>query len=294
MNVVFFASDKAREHMLAEAMGPSIRASGASYRIVRTAEYGEEMRHEGPIPGTDLAIVFGVKGKSRQIIEDHRLLGIGTLYLDKGISRQKGTGGHTEYTRVFVNGMSPAHYITKRKFPADRFRALKLRIEPRRTSGDYVLFCGSSQKYHEFRGLPPSQEFAEGVIKRLTKLTDQLIVFRPKPSDRDARPIPNAAFSHAATDFGEALRRASCLVTHGSSAGVWAILAGVPVISLGDSICSPVAESSLENIRKPFWPDDALRGRWASAMAYCQWTTKELEDGTAWRWISQEVARQCA
>ncbi len=294
MKVVFWSSDKAREHMLADAIGKSIRADGHRYDVLRTADYGEERTHEGPVPGTDLALVFGVKGKSADIIRDHRMLGIPTLYLDKGISRQKGTGGHTEYTRIFINGGSPHAYMMGRKYPPDRFEALGYRMAERREiGGDYVLFCGSSQKYHDFHGLPPSQRYAEGVVRQLRKLTDQTIVYRPKPSDHSARSISGSVHSHGTTFFDEVLRRASVVVTHGSSAAVHAILAGVPVISLGDSITTPVAERELENVHDPFWPDETLRRRWASAVAYCQWTTRELQNGLAWSFLRDELKRQC-
>lgn len=294
MNVIFWASDKPREHMLADAIGKSIRADGHDYQVLRTGDYGEDRAHEGPVPGTDLALVFGVKGKSADIIRDHRMLGIPILYLDKGISRQKGTGGHTEYTRIFINGGSPHSYMMERKFPADRFAALDYRLFDRCKGGDYVLFCGSSQKYHDFHGLPPSQQYAERVIQRLRKATEQTIVYRPKPSDRAARSISGSIHSHGTTLFPEVLRRASVLVTHGSSAAVFAILGGIPVISLGESITTPVADSELEHVQDPFWPDDKLRKRWANAMAYCQWTTEELQDGTAWAFLREELARQCS
>lgn len=293
MKVVFWSSDKSREHMLAAAIGKAIMADGHSYQVLRTADYGEDREHEGPVPGTELALVFGVKGKSAEIIKDHRMIDVPVLYLDKGISRHKGEGGHTEFTRIFINGGSPDAYMMERKYRPDRFDDLRYRMEPRRERGDYVLFCGSSQKYHDFHGLPPSQRYAEWVVKQLRKLTEQTIVYRPKPSDHAARSISGAVHSHGTTQFGDALRRASVMVTHGSSAAVYAILGGVPVISLGQSITSPVAESEIGNVGDPFWPDEQLRRRWANAMAYCQWTTKELRDGSAWEHLREELKRQC-
>lgn len=294
MKVVFFASDKSREHMLANCMAQAARQAGDEFIIARTGDYGEERKHEGPLPGTDVAIVFGVKGKSREIIEDHRMLRIATIYLDKGISRMKGRGGHTEYTRTIINGPSPSSYMMTRKFKSDRVKELGWGLEERREGGDYVLFLGSSGKYHDFHNLPPAQAYAEGVVKRLTKLTRLPVVYRPKPSDRAARPIANSLFSSGATDFTQALSRARTVVTHGSSAGVFAILYGIPVIGLGDSILSPVAESDLEKIDDPFWPEDDWRSRWANSVSYCQWTTDELEDGRAWAFLKNEIERQNA
>ena len=294
MRVTFWASDKPRELMLAGAVAHAIKADGHEFEIERTSNYGEDRLFEGPKPETDLAFVFGVKGKSADIIADHRMLKVPIVYLDKGITRQKGKNGHTEFTRVFLNGGSPASYMMDRKWPSDRFDQLKLKLGRRRKSGDFVLFLGSSQKYHDFNKLVPAQDYAARMIGQIRRLTDQLVIFRPKPSDHDAKPVPGAAFSAGSTPLDELLARASLVVTHGSSAAVFAHLAGVPVISLGSSITSPVAAPDLEGVLAPFWPDDDLRRRWANAVGYCQWTTQELADGSAWRHIRSEVERLCA
>jgi hypothetical protein len=187
LKVVFYASDKPREHMLAKALALGAAALGDEVEIRRTAEYGETDKGDylsfpGPTPDTEVAATFGVKGKSRLILTEHRAMGRATLLLDKGYTRSKGEGGHTEYSRVSVNAFSPAGYMMLTPRRNDRFLRLGIRHEIYgKKCGGHVLVCASSEKYHEFHKLPPPDVWASRLIGKLGKLTDRQIVYRPKP-----------------------------------------------------------------------------------------------------------------
>jgi len=294
MKVVFYASDKPREHMLARALGEGVRLCGDEFEIRRTADYGEspdgeDMRYPGPTPDTDVAVFFGVKGKSRLIMEDHRAMKKATLYIDKGITRQKGEGGHTEYSRVSINAPHPLAYMMRRDRPGARFKRLGLKMARcQRLTGGHILFCGSSAKYHEFHRLAEPTRYAEKVLTTLRKFTDRSFLYRPKPS-ADLPAISIASFSPGSQSILDALRGAHCLVTHGSSAAVDAIFAGVPVIALGPTVARPVAEEDPAMIDKPAWRSEEDRYRWACAMAYCQWTTAEFRTGEAWTDMKEDL-----
>lgn len=290
MKVVYFCSDKPREHMLGEALAAGIRARGDDFEIRRTADYGEDCKYEGPSPDTDFAICFGVKGKSRAIIEDHLAMGRMTLNLDKGLSRQKGEGGHTEFSRIAINGKAPLDILGS-KFDETRIRSLGMRFDKSRKGGGHILICGSSDKYHEFHRLPAPDAWADKLIRQLRTQTGRQIIYRPKPSDKRARTVANCAISTGSAPLSEALRGAYAMVTHGSSAGIQAILSGVPVWALGNNLMSPVAPLAQDDIEHLFWPDDKLRYRWACAVSFYQWRTSELRDGQAWGWIKTEAAR---
>lgn len=290
MKVVFLASDKPREHMLAEAMGAGIKACGDDFEIRRTADYGEDCKYEGPSPDTDFAICFGVKGKSRQIIEDHLAMGRMTLNLDKGMSRQKGEGGHTEFSRIAINAKAPID-IMRANFDDSRLRSLGMRFDKRRSNGGHILICGSSEKYHEYHRLPAPDAWADKLIRGLRATTGRQIIYRPKPSDKRAMPVANASISTGSTPLSEALRGAHAMVTHGSSAGIQAILSGVPTWALGQNIMTPVAPFEQDNIEDLFWPSDSLRQSWACAVSFYQWRTSELRSGDAWKWIRAEANR---
>lgn len=293
MKIVFYASDKPREHMVATAFGQGLAASGTAFEIRRTAEYGEnehgdELRFEGPTPDTDVVCVFGAKGKSKRIIDDHKLAGRKVLYFDKGFTRTKGEAGHTEYTRIIAGGADPSGYMMKADYDGARWRRLGLELKPRREpSGGHVMFCGSSQKYCDFNSLGNADEYASGVLTRARKNTLRQLVYRPKPTDKRARPLGGYALSPATQRMEDALRGCHVVITHGATAAMDAVLAGVPIICLGGCIASPVAATQVEMIESPFWPKDAARQRWAYAMAYCQWTLDDMRKGAAWDTLRQ-------
>ncbi len=296
MKIVYYCSDKPREHMLAKAWAQGAAEHGDTVEIRRTADYGETadgdyLRFQGPTPDTDVVCAFGVKGKSRQIVAEHMAMGRAALLFDKGYTRQKGEGGHTEYSRITVNGFSPARYMLQQKRSSDRFDRLAITLEPRKKKGGHILLCLSSEKYHAFHKLDPCELWASRMIGQIAKLTDRQLVFRPKPS-MGMGPLPGAAFSPASQTMNQALRGCFCVVTHGATSAMDAVFAGIPAIALGDCVASPVSGKTLDSVADPFWPTDEERAAWAHAMAYTQWTTNEMRSGEAWADVRAEVIRQ--
>ena len=325
MKIVFYSALKPREEMLAKALADGARTFGDTLEIRHTGQYGETLEGEdrkypGPTPDTDVAVCFGVKGRSKQILRDHLAVGKATLFMDKGYTREKGEGGHTLYTRISVNGPDPTHYMMRTKRKDERWERLKITARDHvRKPGGHILICGSSEKYHDFHSLPPPADYAAGLISRMRKQTERLIVYRPKPSSTQKQVgsidtddigelkealqhyhtllirnsgVAGAMFSNGETKIGDALRGCHCVVTHGSAAGMDAILNGVPALVLGGSIAKPVAETDLEKIDHPRYPDALLRRDWMYALAWCQWTVEELRSGEAWGELREEIARQ--
>lgn len=293
MKVAFYASDKPREIMLAKAFEHGVRSFKDDFEIRRTADYGEDRKYEGPSPETDIAICFGVKGKSAEIIKDHVALGKHAVYLDKGYTRQKGEGGHTLYTRLSIDSSSPIKYFQRERHRPDRFDRLELKILDRKkpTADGHILFCGSSQKYHDFNALGDATEYAEKALFKLRKASHRQIVYRPKPSWTDAKPLPNCMFSNGSQDILDALRGCHALVTHGSSVAITAVLMGIPIVVLGETVMSPVAESDITKVDNPYWAGSEQRYQWACDFAYCQWTLDEMRNGEAWHYVRKEVSR---
>jgi len=325
MKIVFYAADKPREHMLANALKLGARIHGDELEIRRTGEFGEvlegpERKYPGPTPDTDVACCFGVKGRSREIYEMHRGMGIATLMFDKGYTRDKGENGHTLYSRISVNAPDPTAYMMLTRRSAIRWLKIERNMPmlERRPNG-HVLICSSSEKYHEFHRLGAPNDWAIGLVSKIKKLCGNQIIYRPKPSstqnqfgivDTDDpaelraalehynavlirnKSVAGAAFSNGASKIGDALRGCHVVVTHGSAASMDAIMHGVPVIALGGAVARPIAETELDKIEKPFMPTEAQRLMWCWNMAYCQWTAEELRSGEAWICLKEEIIRQ--
>lgn len=281
MLVNFYASNKERELMLAEAMGEGVANAGHTYSIVPPAHYQP----------SECAIFFGVKGAN--IITGQQVHGGHSVYLDKGYTRSKGKHGHTEYTRVVVNDRGPGRYMMHTDRPADRLELLGLHMTRRRkVKRGHILYCGSTEKYHAFHGLTDTDQYARSIIETCKiNGANHDIIYRPKPGMRVMDRFPYVRISKSTEPLESLFEDCHLLITHGATCAMEAVLAGVPAMCAPACIASPVAGWQREQIIEPFWPDDALRHQWASNAAYCEWTTEEMRSGEAWAYIEQEINR---
>lgn len=279
MMVLFAASEKEREQRLARAF-----AEG-------TARHGDQtvICHNGAVPDLDpfdLVAMVGVK--SKRTFDAALAAGKLPIMLDKGYVRTRRAGGRTwEYWRVSVGAHHPTRTtLMATDYPSDRWDALGLPVGPWRKRGGKVVIAGSSAKYHAFHGLPDPTRYARLIVEQLHLVTDLPIVYRPKPSWRDAKPIDGTRFSVPPESLMTCLDGAFCLVTHGSNACFEAALWGIPSIVLGDAVAAPISSTDFLRFRKP---RREPREQWFANLAYHQWTEAEFASGEAWATISHQV-----
>lgn len=271
MKVVFWTGGHERERKLAGCLDKGMRQHGDSLDLRMTSEFHG--------PEGDLGIIYGVKGIARKFIHAHNAAGVPFVFMDKSHTRQK-VLGHQLF-RCSVNGYMPIGKYFTRGHLSDRWLQHNRTMAPRRNGG-MVLFAGSSQKYCDFAGLGDATEYAEHIIALIREHTDRPIIYRPKPSWRDAVPIDGTTYSTKVVPIGYELGASHCLVTHTSNAAIDAIMMGVPVIVLGDSIANPVCSHTLTDVQGPRWPTDEDRLKFISDLAYCQWSMPEMASGRAW------------
>lgn len=270
MRIVFYVSDKAREINLAEAF-----SAGA-------AVYGLKVELRGldePV-ACDVACMVGVK--SRRLWKEMERLGATPVLFDKGYSRHR-LKGCWEYWRISYGAHNPtATTLLKMAYPRDRFDALNLEVKPWRTDGDCVLIAGSSGKYHHFHNLEDPNVYTRKLVRKIRKQTDKEIIYRPKPSWREARSIPGTTYSWPKEPLAAVLDRCSVVVSHGSNICFEAAIAGIPNIILGDGVMKPISSTSIVDIEEP-----KLLNRQAifNSLAYHQWTLAELRSGEAFNII---------
>lgn len=295
MRVRFYiAGDKQRELDIAEVVGHGIRACGDVFETAAAAAFVEPSDAE-------IACVFALKGRAREILDAYRLAGARTLLFDKGLIRAStGMGAPMGYFRVALDEFMPLARMTGRRWPSSRWLATGMAPLPQqqKTEGGRIIYAGSSQKYCDFHGLGDATEYASDIIRQIGKhlpkprKRDWPIVYRPKPSWADAVPIAGTIFSRPPEALGSLLRGAHALVTHGSHAAIDAILAGVPAVVLGPGAARPVASTSLEDIAAGLrFPAHAERLAWLSALAWWQWRVEEMQDGSMWRFLRAEMER---
>lgn len=237
----------------------------------------------------EVAVMVGVK--SRELFWENWDAGVHTVMLDKGYCRHRITGPvrQWEYWRMSVDAHHPTHSLMKIERPSDRWDALDLEIKPWRRRGKQILFAGSSAKYHEFYALPEPTEYAQRVFRKLRKYTERTIIYRPKPSWKDAVPISGTLYSKSPETLEMALAGAHCMITHGSNACFEAMLTGIPTLVLGDAVARPVSTTDITEVEDPKMIPDDERKQWLSNLAYCQFTAHEMESGLAWSIVRPQI-----
>jgi hypothetical protein len=164
------------------------------------------------------------------------------------------------------------HNGSGRWSPGDgrRWAALNVTPQPMRTAGQHVLLCPN--RHFGMRGMEMPQHWVNETLAVLRKHTKRPIRVRPHPGNWQAK-APQ-------TPLAEDLAGAWMVVTWASSAGVHALVAGIPVIATAPHwICKGAALTRLEDIEQAAPPD--LRLGAFEGMAWAQWTVDEIASGAA-------------
>lgn len=281
MRVVFFASDKPREQALAKAF-----LRGASFHRCHVEQ--RPLCASPDVRGADVIAMVGVKSKT--LFDLTLAAGAVPVMLDKGYVRTRRSGSRVwEYWRVAVGAHHPTETsLMRHKMNSDRWDALGLEVSPWRSRGNQIVIAGSSAKYHHFYGLPEPNDYYRDLAAQIRARSQRPIIYRPKPSFKDAQPIDGTEFSDGNENILDALWGAHALVTHGSNACFEAALQGVPSIILGDGVAAPFSSRTLEDIENPI---RGKREQWFANLAYHQFTEREFRDGMAWQvmrpWVDE-------
>lgn len=287
MKLIFYSSDKPREQDLGRAVLAGAKQHG----------WDVEQRQLCASPvierGTTAVAMVGVK--SKRLFDLAEAAGAVPVMFDKGYVRSRRPGARVwDYWRVSPGAHHPTQTsLMRRKLPRDRLDDLALDVAPWRQRGYSVVIAGSSAKYHEFYGLPEPNVYYRELVEALREITRKPIIYRPKPSYREAKRIKGAEFSVGNENITGALQGAWVLVTHGSNACFEAALMGVPSIVLGDGVAAPISSNRIEDVDDP---PLGKREQWLANLAYHQWNENELRSGQAFahlgEWIVEEAERR--
>ena len=80
-----------------------------------------------------------------------------------------------------------------------------------------------------------------------------------------------------------------CVVTYNSIAATEALLNGIPAIALGNNAASVLCNSKLSDINNLYTYDEEQMLAYAAHLSYCQFTRREMQDGTAWAILNQKL-----
>lgn len=183
------------------------------------------------------------------------------------------------YHRVVKNDLQHGREIKKR--PSDRWEMLGIPFKPVRKHGSKILIAAPDEKPMKFYDIDREQWLTE-TIETIKKYTDREIVVRERVKSRADRVITNTLQEALADDV-------HCLVTFNSNAATESVLFGVPAITLSPTHAAmPVTGQDLSQIEKPYYPDRDKIYAWVCHLAYGQFHTNELKNGSAWRMLKDE------
>lgn len=193
-----------------------------------------------------------------------------TGYLGNDIS-EKNPNGFKFYHRIVKNNLQHGDIISR---PDDRWKKLGKEIKSWKKDGRKILIAAPDEKPCKFYDIDLNSWIGE-TVNTIKQYTDRPIEVRQRPANRIDRKktIP---LSQALHDDVYAL------VTFNSIAATESILQGIPVfINAPCNAAMPVSSIDLTKIETPHYADKDKLYAWACHLAYGQFHTDELRNGTA-------------
>lgn len=220
-------------------------------------------------------VVCGMRDRCADVVDHYGSAGVPVALVELPHLRGDGGAGQLRVT--------PPSHTWLPSFsgdaPTDRLDRLGIEIKKRqRVKGQAVLLCGqrSGDSAHGMDGAT-ARRWAQETLATIRSLSDSKVIWRPHP--RDPWRLEGVdGYSDPAEPLASALDRAWLVVTYNSTAGIEALIAGLPVVAQGPAVYSHLA-GRLNQWSKIAPPDLAELRRLLAALAYTQWTPEEIETG---------------
>jgi hypothetical protein len=180
--------------------------------------------------------------------------------------------------RIVKNNLQHGEVVSK---PADRWEKLKIKLHPRR-HGSRIIVAAPDEKPCKFYNVN-YDTWVDETVNAIKQHTDRPIIVRHRAAKRIDRTHTDP-LAKVVTDDVHAL------VTFNSAAAVESIIHGVPAFTLAPAnAAAPVATQDLSLIDSPYWADQDKIHAWACHLAYGQFHVNELQNGTAYRILNENI-----
>lgn len=263
-----------RSQMCVAAMSSGIAAAGDRPQVILD-EHFKGVTH-------DACVFYGYTTRLQRIMAAHIAAGRPAVYLDLGYWHREGSNGHH---KIVVNGRHPTAYFQARRHDASRLRNFRVEIKPWRRGGRSILLAGMGFKAATIAEGVPFESFERQAILELRRHTARPIVYRPKPSCKESRPITGTVFSPREESLDAVLADCHAVVTHHSNVAVDALVAGIPAFCW-QGVAAPLSLQDFARIESPAYPDG--REQWLADIAWTQWSIAEMAAGLPWRHLKHE------
>lgn len=266
MRIAVYASPRSLEGV---AFSDGLKVCG--HRVIdrSASDYGA-----GQVERFDAVVITGLRGKGRTIRDDYAAVGVPVVVIDYGyLARVSGVATwNTGHWQIGLGGLNkPPPFPC----PSDRFDALGITIKARSRGGrPVVLGQHVGDPSHGF-----SRQQMQAWAQRLCD--EHGASWRPHPDS----PGVEVRAERADGPLGDVLASASVVYTLCSTAGLDALLAGVPAVAeMPERSCW--GELSGEKL-----PTVARRAELCARLAYGQWTIDEMRSGEAAKFVTENTQR---
>ena len=224
---------------------------------------------------TDVPLVIrGLGGNCQKAIKHCWEIGREFYAIDTGYF---GNDKLKNWHRITKNALQHMGPIVER--PDDRLRVIGGYSYRKQISGRKILICPPSGKVMQVFNQPDPDTWVKQVVEELKKYTDRPIEIRMKPIRQD-RVTNNTMEQALANDV-------YCLITYNSIAATEALMLGKPAIALGPNSAQTICNTILADINNLNYPDKDTMNAYMCHLSYCQFSVKEMLNGTAWRIINE-------
>ncbi len=263
MKICIYIDRHPRSKYIGNSLKAGAEAMGWETEVVR------ENHHQ---PRVDILATYG--WKNRPLMEMYRQAGGNYFYIDLGYwGRKHHDGDYSGYHKVVLNARHPTEYFQRFR-KGDRLDDTAPKIFPWKENGSHIVLAGLSRKGAESLGFEP-YSWEKSTIEHIRGFSSRPIIYRPKPSWAEARPIPGTIFSFGRETIHDVLENAHLLVTHYSNAAIDALCWGVPVIA--EEGPAKVMSDRWENLESPRRADN--REQFLADVSYCHWRRSEIASG---------------
>jgi len=199
--------------------------------------------------------------------------------------------------KMGINGINRNADFANKTYNDKRWKTFNIDLKPWKQTGNVIVICGQHDNSEQWLGLPRMNSWIKQQINAIRKHSDKPIVVRSHPRNKVDIDIDKWKYvrinhpkrdwaTYDDTDFKKILSSCWAVVNHSSNPAMESVFNGIPVFVSESSLSYDVGNSDIADILQPSMP---ARHNWAHRLAYTEWTTEEIAEGTPWKRIRERL-----
>lgn len=232
--------------------------------------------------GADAVAIYGLRAHARDILDHYKAIGAPVVVIDHGYMKRVQTAANMA-TGYFQIGVGKLGWLPK-DAPGDRLAALGIKAKARPPRPIRRAVIMGQVGFDASHRRTPDQLVAcyERLAVELIEAGAKSVAYRGHPLGPDVRPRLTL---DGLSDLDDAIERADLVVSLNSNAGLDAIIAGCPAVTLMDSHYDALAYRWPVRVALIEPPPVERVTAHLERLAYAQWTAEEMRQGLPHRYL---------